>query len=263
MSGMTGGLFASLPKERRHCEKHGDYESFNFRNHWSGCMKCYDEGKEDRDEAYRLEMIDRQKAWQAERQARELAAKIGRACIPERFKDRTLQSYIAENEGQKKALVFADQFLDGYKQGKRGQSAIFTGERGTGKTHIAVGIANAMIVDHNATAVYSTVQRLIRAVRETWRRESEHSESEVIAIYATPDLLILDEVGIQAGSENEKNILFDVLNERYETKRSTIMLTNLSVDECREFLGERVFDRMREDGGRFVAFNWESQRGKL
>lgn len=256
-------MFEFLPSEEKVCEKHGEYTSRKIGQWWTGCPRCVEEEAPKREEEARQKMIEEQKQWEIEHAKRVLAAKIGRACIPERFKDRTLQTYIADNDGQKKALAFAEQFLESYKEGKRGQSAIFTGERGTGKTHIAIGIAHALITEHKSTAVYSTVQRLIRSVRETWRRDSEKSETEVIALYASPDLLILDEVGIQAGSENEKNILFDVLNERYETRRSTIMLTNLSVDECREFLGERVFDRMREDGGRFVAFNWESQRGKL
>ena len=29
-----------------------------------------------------------------------------------------------------------------------------------------------------------------------------------------------------------------------------------------EFLGERVMDRLREDGGRVIPFSWESYRGK-
>jgi len=104
---------------------------------------------------------------------------------------------------------------------------------------------------------------LIRTVRDTWRRDSDASEIEAIRTFSAPDLLILDEVGIQAGSENERQILFDVLNERYETRKSTLLLTNLSVGECKHYLGERVFDRMREDGGEFVAFDWDSYRGKM
>jgi DNA replication protein DnaC len=255
-------MFDHLPKEQRQCEKHGEYTSTKFLSHWSGCPTCYDEERPAREEAERQKQIEKEKQWQAEINQRKLKNMLGRAAIPERFTDRTLQNYIAENDGQRKALDFATCFVEAYAQGNRGQSMIFTGERGTGKTHLAVGIANELMHKHHAQAVYSTVLRLIRAVRETWRRDSEKSETEVINQFTQPELLILDEVGIQAGSENERNILFDVLNERYENRKSTIMMTNLSVDECRAFLGERVFDRMREDGGRFVAFNWESHRGK-
>lgn len=244
------------------CETHGDYKAYKIGMQYTNCPKCaaimIEQEERERPERERLEAIERETKWRNER----IAQSLGRAGIPERFKDRTLVNYKAENEGQRKALDFAIKFVDDYAEGKRGQSAIFTGERGTGKTHIAVGIAQRMIVKNGATAVFVTVQRLIRSIRETWRRDCEQTESEVIALYADPDLLILDEVGVQAGSENEKQILFDLLNERYERRKSTIMLTNLSVDESKSFLGERVFDRLREDGGKFIPFKWESYRGK-
>lgn len=75
-------------------------------------------------------------------------------------------------------------------------------------------------------------------------------------------MLILDEVGVQFGSEAEKLILFDVLNERYERCKATILLSNLTATEVKDYLGERVMDRMREDGGKVVVFDWESYRGR-
>ena len=53
-----------------------------------------------------------------------------------------------------------------------------------------------------------------------------------------------------------------MLNERYELRKPTIFLSNLASDELADFLGERVMDRLREDGGRVVPFAWESYRGK-
>ena len=77
------------------------------------------------------------------------------------------------------------------------------------------------------------------------------------------DLLILDEVGVQFGSDTEKLILFDVLNERYEKRRPTLVLSNLSLPDVEQYLGERIFDRLREDGGEAVVFDWESHRGNV
>ena len=249
-------------KEVKMCDTHGEYEATIFAGRPTSCPVCLSEWmaqeEKERPERERLAMIE----MQTKRRNEIIARNLGRAGIPERFKDRTLENYKVENEGQQKALDFANKFVSDYAAGRRGQSVIFTGERGTGKTHIAVGVAQGMVVKNGATAVFVTVQRLIRSVRETWRRDCEQTESEVIALYADPDLLILDEVGVQAGSENEKQILFDVLNERYERRKSTIMLTNLLVDDCKQFLGERVFDRLREDGGSFIPFKWESYRGK-
>lgn len=77
-----------------------------------------------------------------------------------------------------------------------------------------------------------------------------------------PDLLILDEVGVQHGSDTEKLILFEIINGRYEAARPTIVISNLDAAGLEQFLGERAFDRLREGGGRLVVFDWESHRGK-
>ena len=54
----------------------------------------------------------------------------------------------------------------------------------------------------------------------------------------------------------------DVLNERYEKRKPCLLLSNLAIDDVKAYLGERIFDRLREDGGEAVAFDWASHRGK-
>jgi DNA replication protein DnaC len=111
--------------------------------------------------------------------------------------------------------------------------------------------------------MFATVMRAIRSVKDTWSKEAEKTETEAIAMLTAPDLLILDEVGVQFGSETEKLILFDVLNERYEKRLPTLLLSNLDLGGVRTYLGERVFDRLREDGGEVVIFDWQSHRGRV
>lgn len=237
------------------CDKHGEYESrLVFIQIWTKCPACEKEAREVREEQQKeKETKEAEERWRR---------RVGRAGIPERFHDRSLKSYIAESDEQKKALEFSYDFADTFAGTKTGHSAIFSGKVGTGKTHLAAGVALRIMSRYNKHAVFITVQRLIRSVRDTWSKNSERTESDVIESFVAPDLLILDEVGVQAGSDNEKQILFDVLNERYEKRKSNLLLTNLNVAECRQFLGDRVFDRLREDGGRFIVFDWESHRGK-
>lgn len=236
------------------CEIHGEFESKHiFGRIWSQCPTCNEEHAEEK---------KRQIAENAAKQ-RELMyqAKLGGACIPERFKDRTLDLYVAKNEGQKQALAFAKLFAVNFEDAfKTGRSAIFCGKPGTGKTHLAIGIGLHIISQHSV--LFSTVQRIVRRIKDSWRKDANESESDVINLFAYPDLLIIDEIGVQFGSEFEKNALFDILNERYENRRPTILLSNLTQSEVNLFLGDRVFDRLREDGGKCIAFDWESHRGQ-
>jgi DNA replication protein DnaC len=246
---------ADIKTRADHCEKHGEFTARNWvRNVWSKCPTCTAEIEAaetaKRDARERAEKLA---AWQA---------RIGSAGIPERFQDRSLNNFTATTDDQRNALASAKEYAAGFagNAGVTGQSLIFVGKPGTGKTHLAVGIGMHLL-RQGRPVLFTTVQRAIRRVRDTWSRESAETESQAVAALVYPDLLILDEVGVQSGSEFEKNQLFDILNERYETRRPTLLLSNMDVEGVRAYLGDRIFDRLREDGGRAIAFDWSSHRG--
>lgn len=247
------------------CDAHGEYESRCYIGlAWTGCPKCAAEcAAAARAEVEAKEHAARLAAWQR---------KIGDAGIPERFRDRRLGTFIARTAAQRRALAFAEGYAGAFDEALRvGRCALFLGRPGTGKTHLAVGVGMHVMEHGNRSVLFTTVMRAVRRVKDTWSRSSAMSESEAVASLVFPDLLILDEVGVQFGSDTERLILFDILNERYEKRRPTILLSNLTIDDCddgagravpgiKSFLGERIFDRLREDGGEAVVFDWESYR---
>jgi DNA replication protein DnaC len=98
-------------------------------------------------------------------------------------------------------------------------------------------------------------------VRNTWRKDSEKTETQVLQMLASIDLLVMDEIGVQYGTDAEQVTLFDIIDKRYRDMMPTILLTNLNAKLMREFLGDRSYDRLRE-GGLWVPFDWESHRGR-
>lgn len=74
------------------------------------------------------------------------------------------------------------------------------------------------------------------------------------------DLLVLDEVGIQRGSNGEKVILNQIIDRRLSSMRPVGILTNLNHEELLGALGARVIDRLQMDGGMWVNFDWGSYR---
>jgi DNA replication protein DnaC len=236
-----------------HCDIHGDYVSRNlFGRIWTKCPTCADEesaaAQAREEQQKRREEVLR---WEK---------KLGEAGIPLRFRDRFLDSYIAQVDEQREALQFARDYASEFDGHHSGRCAIFIGEPGTGKTHLACGIA-LMAMSYGKTAVFTTVARMVRKIRECKSFDSEMSESEAINLYSWPHLLILDEVGIQSGTDAEARSMFDVINTRYENVKPTIFLSNLDLEGVRATLGNRLFDRLREDGCEYKVFAWASYRG--
>ena len=236
------------------CQTHGAYDSRNlFGSIWSGCPECDRIATEKRDQD--------QKAKEAKEALARWNKRIGGSGIPPRFQDRSLENFKATTEAQQRALTAAQEYVSGFAEIlTTGRSVIFTGRPGTGKTHLAAAIGMALLKE-NRKVLFTSVLRAVRRVKDSWRRDSNETETDAIRAMVEPDLLILDEVGIQFGSETEKLLMFDILNERYENRRPLILLTNLPVKDAQAYLGERIFDRLREDGGQHIPFDWESYRG--
>ncbi|EQD56002.1 DNA replication protein dnaC, partial [mine drainage metagenome] len=82
----------------------------------------------------------------------------------------------------------------------------FYGNTGTGKTHLACAIANELL-RQGKSALFVRAYEVLRTIRDTWKG-GEKTELAVIREFVAPDLLILDEVGVQYGSESERIELF-------------------------------------------------------
>ena len=239
--------------EQRECPDHGAYQSrktsFSGITTWTPCRKCMDaEGRKNV-----VEQDEHRKKSQAE-------AVMMDAQIPRRFTSRTLETYTATLPGQVNALRVAVEYTEHFEDClASGRSLIFCGTAGTGKTHLAVGIAKRVIAQ-GRTAAFTTAMDAIRRVRETYRKGADKTERQVIEEFSRPDLTIIDEVGSQLGTDAEKVTLFDLINARYERERPMIVMSNLTIAEVEQYMGARAFDRLRENGGQAVTFTWPSYR---
>jgi DNA replication protein DnaC len=246
-------------QEDRTCEVegHGLYRSMVFPGgSWSECPKCEDVRIKAQREQERLER-ERENEEYYRREA------FRKSEIPPRFAEKFLDNFVAHTDGAKKALAIATAYAGEFEErSKDGTSLILCGGVGTGKTHLAIGIGRR-VLDLKKSVLFVSVMNAVRSVKETYNRDSEESERDVLLSFIRPSLLILDEVGAQFGSDTEKLILFEIINGRYEKMRPTIVVSNLAKDALGDFLGERAVDRLRENGGRLVAFDWASYRKQV
>lgn len=184
-------------------------------------------------------------------------ARLNHHNIPKRFENKTFEDYKPTTQQAASALNTAKAYAEKFQQLKAsGTCLTLYGATGTGKTHLACAIG-LTLSQQGYQVIYITVADLLSQIKTSWKQGNER---EVIKHYASAGLLILDEVGVQFGSETEKNYLFRVLNERYINLLPSIVMSNVDLDNLATFLGERVVSRLQEKPSVMLAFDWEDYR---
>lgn len=234
------------------CMIHGEYEEKSFaveliglsKLHWLGCPDCAKQREDKRNKAA------------AENKFISIMRSSG---VPTRFRDKTIAGYECAPEN-KTAFAIVDGFLsDPAKTLAAGRCLVIAGHYGTGKTHLAVAIIREFAMS-GISAMYTTADGLIRGYKASYDRANGLDESAVFASYAGKDLLVIDELGYQRGSEEDRRILTNIMDARYGAMRSTVIISNLTMQQIAEELGDRVIDRMREGGGKVALFLGSSKR---
>lgn len=251
---VMGRSIEAIGRMQFSCARHGEYMSngtrLKSRDVWSTCPGC----SADRQAKEKAERIREQ----ALREANTRLYHLQQAAIPQRFIERTLDTFKAATPEQQHAFRIATDFASNFEAHyKKGSWLVFSGLPGTGKSHLAAGILQAIMPAY--LGKYFTCMEVIQYIRSTWRKESDASEVDVLSEFASLPLLVIDEIGMQYGTESEQNHLFDVLDRRYRDMMPTILLTNQNKDGFRQYVGDRIYDRMTECA-RWVPFAWDSYR---
>jgi DNA replication protein DnaC len=200
---------------------------------------------------------------QAESRIREITVcdLLDYANISPRFADRTFDNFNPVNRDARRVLGIMKAYADAWPEMReKGAGLVLCGKPGTGKNHLAVALAKHVINEHQSSVLLTSVLRIIRAVKRAWSKQGEMTEDDLMSVYTSKDLLIIDEVGVQYGTNAEMVILFDIINTRYEMMRPTVLISNLAPGEIAQAIGERITDRMTENGGATLIFNWDSYR---
>jgi DNA replication protein DnaC len=114
----------------------------------------------------------------------------------------------------------------------RRESVILLGGPGTGKTHVATGLAAAACQRGKKVRFFRVSELLTQLLEAREERVLSRLRSQLARL----DVLVLDEFGYVPASQTGAELLFDVISTTYE-KTSVIVTTNLPFDRWTEVLG--------------------------
>ena len=152
--------------------------------------------------------------------------------IPERWRNADFNHDI---EGWQMAENFAKKFPNG------GRGLFFSGGVGRGKTHLSGAIAKYVIENYHVPVIFRSYSEMLDKIKQNF----DGDRKEIDRLCDTP-LLIIDDLGQEKQTEWNHEVLFRIINSRYETNSPVVVTTNLSVIELRENVGEAVFSRLYE-----------------
>ena len=115
------------------------------------------------------------------------------------------------------------------------RNVILSGNPGTGKTHIAIGLGLKACMQ-GYKVLFTTVHRLLTQLRES---HSGRTLKQVEAQFEKYDLVICDEFGYVSFDKQGSELLFNHLSLR-TGRKSTIITTNLGFDRWEEIFGDPV-----------------------
>ena len=181
--------------------------------------------------------------------------------IPKRFAKKSFSNFIKKRNqtAWQTCLDYARNYIDNTKQGK---GLFLTGPVGSGKTHLAVAINDyiARILKrkldyHSRFIIFTTAIDLLSEIKYSY--ESNDTE-RTITYYEDCSLLILDDLGIEKSTEWSHELFYKIIDTRYSNLKPTIITTNLSDEELKVKLSERIVSRIFEmcEGVKFTGTDY-------
>lgn len=183
------------------------------------------------------------------------------ARIPPKFRLCTMDNYdvayAGRNPSLEAALSYARSFVKNYPVETGGKGLLLTGNIGTGKTHLAVSVLRALILERGASGLFYDMGELLKLIQRSYNRNSEMTEFDVLQPVFETEVLVLDELGAVRPTDWVFDTISLIVNSRYNNRKTTIITTNYAnqppngvydgptLVTHEETLGDRIGERMR------------------
>jgi DNA replication protein DnaC len=169
--------------------------------------------------------------------------RLAAAAIPERYRDNSLDNFLDNTLSLQQAKAKAREFVDRYPFVDAG--LLFVGPSGRGKTHLACAILSELAATKGVVGLYVDFSDLLLRIQTSFRPDADQSKESVLTPVVDAELIVLDELGASKPHPWVQDVLYNLLNTRYNRKKITIATSNFE-DEPDAVSGEkeRLEDRL-------------------
>ncbi|MDE5966574.1 MAG: ATP-binding protein [Lachnospiraceae bacterium] len=129
-----------------------------------------------------------------------------------------------------------------------GGNLFFYGPTSLGKTFLANCVAKALL-DQGHTVLYMTSTNLFEQLlpNVVMKRDTSVKNLNTYDHLFEAELLVIDDLGTELITEFTRSQLYQLVNERLLSERSTIISTNMELTKFRDCYEERILSRMIEN----------------
>ncbi|EKN67463.1 ATP-binding protein [Schinkia azotoformans] len=155
----------------------------------------------------------------------------------------SFESFEAQDPSQNIAWQSCVQYCLNFNK-DRPENLILYGEPGRGKSHLGVSITKVMMEKHHASSLFINVPKLITLIKESFNRNgsSDLSSYDILSMMREIDVLVLDDLGAELGSDYDIKFIFELLDDRMG--KHTVITTNLNFAGFEDQFGKRNTSRV-------------------
>lgn len=148
------------------------------------------------------------------------------ARIPKRYEHCELSNFKFEGAHLhlSSARMTACRFVEEYPLDKTG--LLLIGNTGLGKTHLAIGVAKALIREKGIECVFYDYADLLKQIQDSYNPTVQATELGLLRPVFETEVLVLDDLGSVRPTEWRWDTVRLIINTRYNEGRTTIITTN-------------------------------------
>ena len=181
--------------------------------------------------------------YRTQQEQKRIARLMGSSGVGERFRSRTFATFRTTPATQA-ALTLCKKFCAAVKVNPKVPGLLLTGDCGTGKTHLAVAILRET-AEAGIPGMFVVVPDLLGKMRASFDRKDGKAD-ELVTTAKNAPLLVLDDLGAENPRPWVVELVYVLINHRYEHMLPTIITTNYDGTRIGAVFGKRVQSRLAE-----------------